>query len=210
MKSTLFFLLIAFVCSCQGQGGQMKDNLNSSTMTIPAVTKEFEKYDFSGPQLKQGDDTVVVSNGIHSRYQRTEDGYAITVNLSDSYFLVIKEYYNNEGIKEKYVSFNSGDCPVGMGFFYDEMGKLIKEENFDAGYKFSIERVLEYLTKSKIPYSKGIVGAGYPTKIFKIDESGKMLWVIKWMIEPTKLEIIKLDGKSGKLIGKSYRNFSNS
>ena len=92
----------------------------------------------------------------------------------------------------------------------DDIKITIPEENNDLEYPFSIEKLLNFLIDQKIPLTKGVVTDGYNTKIIKTNEANRPCWVVKWLITPDKLEILTIDGETGKVIDREYMEYENS
>lgn len=196
-----------------GKFNVMKDDqlviriLKSLHVTQPSVTKESEKIDVS----KFGNESLsIIQDDISIQYIPYSSGYQIISTPLNSYFQTIKNFHANKNIKEKGILFNSGNCLLGVWYIYDEQGKLIKEENYDLEYPFSIEKLLNFLIDQKIPLAKGVVTDGYNTKIIKTNEANRPCWIVKWLITPDKIEILTIDGETGKVIDREYMEYENS
>ena len=64
----------------------------------------------------------------------------------DSALVVVKEFNGKGMIRSKYLAFY-GKEPVGIGYEYDDNGKFLREVDYDKGYTFKYDQVLEYFQK---------------------------------------------------------------
>ena len=61
-------------------------------------------------------------------------------NINNPYEQVLQYYIKTEVLKKETTLFYG--MPIGKTYTYNEIGKLIKEENWDAPYKVSIEKLI--------------------------------------------------------------------
>lgn len=181
--------------------------LNTTEMEIPVITKEFEKFTYEGLSLKKGLNTVITKDGDYQEYDTQSYGFISRVYPKNSCFKIIKKYYKNTFIKEKGLMFNYGSAKIGIWYYYDEQGKLIKEENTDQEYTFSYGDLLKYLAAQKIPVAMGYNNFGFNTLIIKQTGKKGVYWKIEWLKDfsknPNVIEKIILNGKSGKVLKKT-------
>ncbi|HMC83923.1 MAG TPA: hypothetical protein VKI61_00290 [Chitinophagaceae bacterium] len=169
---------------------------------IPKVSKEFEALDFHQVDTSSDITTTVLDNGSVKEVAKQSYGYVVRLSPKNSYFIIIKQYYKNGGIKEKGVLFNSGFFKAGNWYRYNEKGELVNEENNDKGFEFDFNKVYEYLRTQHIDLTIGHIElySGFHTTIEKDIEGKHATWVIRWLKEPQVVEEIILDGTNGKLL----------
>ena len=122
MKRLIFLTLInIFFIKCQSQ--------KTTMIMIPTIDNKFEKIT---KEMKDSREDVIIDEE-HVIYTFANVGFG-KVNYNEAnYFSIVKNFYPSKNIENKGVSFNNGS-PVGIWYYFDESGKLIKEENTDEGY----------------------------------------------------------------------------
>lgn len=200
----LFGVIILFLAhySCTSQ--------NKKNMDLPAVTKQFEKIDIGSLGNLEERTPRVIGDGLVVVYQKESDGVIAKIFSSSSNFILIKKFYENGNIQEKGLVFNSGFFKKGFWYYYNKEGELLRQENHDEGYKYTFEDLYKFLTRLKIPLTKGRITQDFHTKIFREIEGGRRVWYVHWLIKADKIEIITIDGKSGQILHKEYMEYSNS
>lgn len=135
-------------------------------------------------------------------------GYIKQLYKND-FFCYTYLFYQNGNIKEKGVTLNNGSS-VGIWYYFDESGQLIKEENTDGDYDFTPENIINYCEKHKINLPKGYQDSGYQTKVLKQEIDGKKVWFISYQISGDKIKEIYLDGKTGEELSRKIVPFINN
>ncbi|EKB57644.1 YD repeat (two copies) [Bergeyella zoohelcum CCUG 30536] len=169
---------------------------------IPTVDNKFEKVPTENRTRKK------IENGKVTIFISAEIGFNETVYFEDSYFNIVKNFYKSTYILNKGIEFNEGS-PIGIWYYYDESGKLIKEEDTDIGYDFGPMEVVKYCKENKIVLPKGYQPTGYQTRVLKQEFEGKKVWRISYQIAGDKIQQILLDGKTGKELQKKIVPFYN-
>jgi hypothetical protein len=192
-----FFGLLISNSQCQIK------NLPDMNITIPRVTKEFEKLEFD--QNFDGtkeQSSFTSSDGTYIEIEKQSFGFIKRQYLPDSYFIIIKQYFENRNIKEKGVIFNSGYFKIGYWYYYNDQGQLIKEEDSDLNFKFTFQELFFFLRQKKIDLTIGYIElySGFHTTIEKQVDSKSSSWVVRWLKEPLLIEEIIIDGKTGKVL----------
>ena len=140
----IFFLtLLLLINSCKAQN----NNLNSNNMKYfnKEKFKDWEvdtsKLVFPGTTyLKKGNDRVEISIGEKTKQIKL-------TNIIDPYMYVYRYYAKTDILMQESKFFYS--VLIGKTYTYNEIGKLIKEENWDAPYKVSIEELIK-ICKQKL------------------------------------------------------------
>ncbi|WP_454046634.1 hypothetical protein [Chryseobacterium sp. Marseille-Q8038] len=172
------------------------------------MSNEFEKITIQNSKKKDDDRCIETPEGRKEIFSASKDGYGLSIYYENSFYKSDKLYYKNGYIKNKSLSFNMGS-PVGILYYFDKSGKLIKEENTDEGYDFKSENIIAYCEKNKIDLPKGYHDSGYQARVLKQDFEGKKVWRISHQIAGDKIEEIILDGKTGKELQKKTVPFYN-
>lgn len=201
MKKILIFVWLTLFIQCQTQTKQKS--------MIPIVDNKFEKFDIKTfkKNLENGF-YIFQENEFLNRCYTQSNGYLQEIYSHNSIYSLNKFFYNNGNIHKKGYYINEGSL-VGIWYYFDESGKLIKEEDTDAGYDFQPEDVIKYCEKNKIILPKGYQTSGYQTRILKENMEGKKAWRISYQIAGDKIQEIILDGKTGKELEKKVVPFHN-
>lgn len=203
MKKVMLFLSLMIVLSCKPQ--------KISKTIIPTVDNKFEKI----TRIINESRTDEIIDNKHIIYTSASSGFDVVYYGKDKYFSVVKNYYPSKNIQNKGAEFNEGS-QVGIWYYFDESGKLVKEENTDEGYDFTPEKVVRYCEKNKIELPKGYHESGFYTQVRKETLNGQRVWVIKYQ-DPAKpaytnyskngyeyeivlFETVILDGQTGKVL----------
>jgi len=197
MKKILILTLFSIFTQCHSQ--------KNSKIMIPTVDKEFETI------TKKIDDgrKDEINGKNHIIYTSAKIGFGEVKYNEDSYFSVIKNFYPSKNIQNKGVAFNEG-APIGIWYYFDQSGKLTKEENTDENYEFTYQNIITYCELNKINLSKGYKDSGYQTKVLKLDYESRNVWQISHQITADQIQEIILDGKNGKEITRKTVPFINN
>lgn len=208
MKKVILFLSLMIVLSCKPQ--------KISKTVIPTVDSKFEKFDVEAFKSNAVRGThFMITNVYTLRQDKQSKGYLQGEYINSSFFKLNKFFYSDGNIESKGLLFNEGS-PIGIWYYFDESGKLVKEENTDEGYGFTPEKVVRYCEKNKIELPKGYHESGFYTQVRKETFNGKKVWVIKYQ-DPAKpaytnyskngyeyeivlFETVILDGQTGKVL----------
>lgn len=176
-----------------------------STMNIivPEVSKEFERLEINENYDPSKEiSSYSLSDGSYIELEKEPYGYIERRWAPDSYFIIIKQFYENKNIKEKGVIFNSGYFKIGIWYYFNESNQLIKEENCDLDFTFSFQELFDHLQKNNIPVTKGHIElySGHHTSITKRIDSNKSMWIVNWLKEPQLEEEIYINGNNGSEI----------
>lgn len=136
MKIFFVYILLLLSFSCTAQ----INDFNESNMKYfnKEKFKDWEvdtsKLVFPGTTyLKKGNDRVEISIGEKTKQIKL-------TNIIDPYMYVYRYYAKTDILMQESKFFYS--VLIGKTYTYNEIGKLIKEENWDAPYKVSIEELI--------------------------------------------------------------------
>ncbi|WDF45908.1 hypothetical protein PQ459_13470 [Chryseobacterium sp. KACC 21268] len=186
---------------------------------FPQIDNKSEKFDLSKFDNSKKENQYVLRETLPDAsylemVRLQESRFFLT--SKNSYFTVVKIYHQNLNIKQKGLGFNTNPFSFKKGIWYefDEQGNLIKEKDYDKNYQFNFEDVLEFCKKESIQVDKGPIlqSTGYHTMISRNEDTEKSgaIWEIKWMKDNHIEEIIKLDGKTGKVLERREQKFINN
>jgi hypothetical protein len=166
------------------------------------LTKNFERFDeqrYNKRYNKELDLVVTMTDGTRVRLDRWSEGACYSMLPTDSYLELIKIYYVNGNIKCKgYIITNGGAC-VGKWYEFNESGELVREIDYDKIFTFSFDDIQKFCKKKGIELKKGYVQYGFKTYISNCVEGG-CWWKIEYLKKSDLVEIIRLDGKTGKIL----------
>ena len=176
---------------------------------IPQIDNRFEKFDIEefkknsvrGTVISKGENLIIIDD-------KQSFGF-IRQLYKDDAFCYNYLFYNNGYIMEKGITINNGSA-IGIWYYFDQTGRLIKEENADAGYNFSPDDVIKYCEKHNISLPKGYQDSGFQTSVLKEELNTKKVWVISHQISGDQIERIVLDGNTGMEVHKEIVPFINN
>lgn len=231
----IFTLLLNLNCNAQNCNNNIQKEYNmEKIMKIPEINADYEVFDreaffFGKDQHNQkrehkqrvvNNDTVNCyatmrsyeeygKNGsVRKRFFRGHEGDTYGHEYTTNPLIgIYKEFYPNEGIKEKGIYCWFG-FKMGLWYYYDEVGNLIKVENTDEEFEFTAEDIFAYCLENNIPLE--MKEGDFRTKIRKYNsvESkslglgfDKPFWFIKYPVfTEWKTIIIHIDAKTGKIV----------
>lgn len=232
MKCLFFLILLLLNQECNSQKLKIKnENPTMQTINVNNTSEVFSDLEL----LLSGNKTPIDNKGNYD-YNYYNDNFYI-MGQPEIYYASIKYfpgtnyalkkiYHGNGNIKEKGAFFNGNEnTKLGMWYEYDSNGKLIKEINYDEGYKYSFEDVLLFCELKKIAVIKGDIRklqGGFYTQIIKDTMNGRKVWIIKYqdgkkpsenivtengkVLYKSIYEELILDGATGKLISSKTIN----
>jgi len=213
-KKILIYVLLGLLTSCIAQ--KNKEKSIKKDIMIPKLDRNFEMFDLNRYNRLQALNPYLVkelmTNGNYLEMFKSDAGLGIYETLSNSYFQISKVYYKNGYIKAKGVEFNGYAFNMGIWYEFDESGKLIKETDYDKPYKFTFDDIVKFCENEKILLQKGPIlqNTGYHTVIRRDHNAESSWWQIEWLKKPNVIEIIKLDGNTGKILKRQDTDYTNN
>lgn len=149
-----------------------------------------------------------------------ENECIIQINPPNEYFFINKIFFGNGNIKYKGLSFIYDGFPKGKWYYFNKKGNLEKTIDYDEPFSFTFEQMLEFARRQgvvfyKYPQNKEVRYPAYRPKLHReYDEKTGECWWELWKKADTpieedtsfKIEIIRVDGKTGKEISRRYMN----
>ena len=171
--------------------------LNTCSAQKETTMKTFDIENFNKNKDHLNRYTFITEDSISVKQNRWQFGFEEIITKKGALISTYKKYYNSGKLKLK-GDFFPNDFEKGTWKEYDEQGKLIKETNYDAPYKFTWEDILELLSKYKINLSDPEleIGRGNSTK--------GTSWYIVWdKLDKSGLNVMNIDGVTGEITRKS-------
>jgi len=140
--------------------------------------------------LKKGNDRVEISIGEKSKQIKL-------TNIIDPYMYVYRYYAKTDILMQESKFFYS--VLIGKTYTYNEIGKLIKEENWDAPYKVSIE---ELITICKQKLNLDLLDKSLKITIHRYNEE-KAIYIIRIPFpntRNTKAKYITISADNGEIL----------
>lgn len=194
----LLLIGVLFLCYSLNTAAQKKTYLNpKDTMDL-----KYEKFDMDFYiKNKSYEDGLDFS-------EKSEDGTEIEISVSEIlssieqreslppyYFVKIKRFYINGGLKEKGILLDN--CKIGKWVECDEAGncKIVDYEK-NRG-RFGYNDVLHFLEKKKFINPKEGVGRGRFTVVYNYENT---YWIVSGTHNESLWTVYHLDGNTGKIL----------
>ena len=134
MKALYLYIVLLFSLGCKAQEFDLRDMKRFDEKVFKDWEVDTSKLVFPGTTyLKKGNDRVEISIGEKSKQIKL-------TNIIDPYMYVYRYYPKTNILMQETKFFYS--VLIGKTYTYNEKGKLIKEENWDAPYKVSVEELI--------------------------------------------------------------------
>lgn len=123
--------------------------LNTCSAQKETTMKTFDIENFNKNKDHLNRYTFITEDSISVKQNRWQFGFEEIITKKGALISTYKKYYNSGKLKLK-GDFFPNDFEKGTWKEYDEQGKLIKETNYDAPYKFTWEDILIFIKERKI------------------------------------------------------------
>ncbi|SCY49509.1 hypothetical protein SAMN02927916_2297 [Flavobacterium anhuiense] len=220
-RKFLLYLLLGMLTSCIAQKKNKEKHSNKEIM-IPKIDKNFEIFDFyffeknkttiDGLDMFKSESVYkTLDNGTFIEIIKSKN-YSYSETPLNSFFMISKTYFLNGNIQSKGLAFNWSSFLKGLRYEFDESGNLIKETDYDKHYQFTFEEIVKFCENEKIPLQKGPIlqNTGYHTVIRRNFNCENSWWQIEWLKKPNTIEIITLDGNTGKVLKRQEADYTNN
>ena len=194
MRIIFFISLLLLINSCKAQN----NNLNNNNMKYFNKEK-FKDWETDNSILTCNPTTIYLKKG-NERAQIiiNEDIKQVRIsNINNPYEQVLQYYIKTEVLKKETTLFYG--MPIGKTYTYNEIGKLIKEENWDAPYKVSIE---ELITICKRTLNLDLLDKSLKITIHRYDKE-KPIYIIRIPFpntRNTKAKYITISADNGEIL----------
>ena len=134
MKTFYLYIVLLLSLGCKAQEFDLRGMKRFDEKVFKDWEVDTSKLVFPGTTyLKKGNDRVEISIGEKSKQIKL-------TNIIDPYMYVYRYYPKTNILMQETKFFYS--VLIGKTYTYNEKGKLIKEENWDAPYKVSVEELI--------------------------------------------------------------------
>ena len=191
MKTFYLYIVLLLSLGCKAQ----EFDLRSMKRFDEKVFKDWEvdtsKLVFPGTTyLKKGNDRVEISIGEKTKQIKL-------TNIIDPYMYVYRYYAKTDILMQESKFFYS--VLIGKTYTYNEIGKLIKEENWDAPYKVSVEELIA-ICKQKL--NLDLLDKSLKITIHRYNEE-KAIYIIRIPFpntRNTKAKYITISADNGEIL----------
>ena len=226
MRTVAFIFTLLLSLHCNAQNSNSKDNIQKDSimkeiMKLPKFDKEYEVFDREkyspkekeSERRKSGFSDNYKEYDEHKRlrkyiYVPHDNGDIGEYDYSENPVMSMTKgfYKENNGIKVKGIHCWFG-FRIGLWYYYDLEGNLIRTENCDEGFDFTAEDIFKYCIDNNISLERK--DEGERTEIRRgVLENGRLVWNIEYPDYKKRKTIhIAMDGKTGKVIEVIERNF---
>ncbi|WP_419868500.1 hypothetical protein [Chryseobacterium sp. CT-SW4] len=216
-KDIAFFIMVLmsfFSNSCtennKGKTSVYQEIITSSNIDVQKKKFDIEKYELNIKKDPSYEGYWKDKNTYIKQYHIIKDGYVeetYTKDLVESY---VEEIIKNDRYRDVYTFDKTGSLQSVKHYFGSnlEIGKwlyykkdvIVKTENKDENYAFTLEEVLKYGKTQKVDFTK-------TGEISKTTQSGVHVWELDWNTgkisedgESYLFKKVILDGNTGKEI----------
>ena len=191
MKALYLYIVLLFSLGCKAQEFDLRGMKRFDEKVFKDWEVDTSKLVFPGTTyLKKGNDRVEISIGEKSKQIKL-------TNIIDPYMYVYRYYPKTNILMQETKFFYS--VLIGKTYTYNEKGKLIKEENWDAPYKVSIE---ELITICKQKLNLDLLDKSLKITIHRYNEE-KAIYIIRIPFpntRNTKAKYITISADNGEIL----------
>ena len=191
MKTFYLYIVLLLSLGCKAQEFDLRDMKRFDEKVFKDWEVDTSKLVFPGTTyLKKGNDRVEISIGEKSKQIKL-------TNIIDPYVYVYRYYPKTNILMQETKFFYS--VLIEKTYTYNEKGKLIKEENWDAPYKVSIE---ELITICKQKLNLDLMDISLDLTIHRYDKENP-IYIIR-IPDPdtrnTKAKYITISADNGEIL----------
>jgi hypothetical protein len=198
--SNFFIILLIIAISCNGQ--IKHSNINKIGKMEIFDIKKFKENNINGEYSFHSKDRTVV----RQIENKNSSDYTEEVRNLENPFVILKLFFMDSGqLKAKGEKFYS--FPIGKWQYFDKTGTLIKETNWDADYKFTINDLSKKMQKLGVNIMKQKVGVNVHRA-----SVGVPLYIVSYPINsltPYDIYELKIDGITGDIKEKTTQHIRN-
>ena len=191
MKTFYLYTLLLLSLGCKAQEFDLRGMKRFDEKVFKDWEVDTSKLVFPGTTyLKKGNDRVEISIGEKSKQIKL-------TNIIDPYVYVYRYYPKTNILMQETKFFYS--VLIGKTYTYNEKGKLIKEENWDAPYKVSVEELIA-ICKQKL--NLDLLDKSLKITIHRYNEE-KAIYIIRIPFpntRNTKAKYITISADNGEIL----------
>ncbi|MFV0329226.1 MAG: hypothetical protein ACK5KL_05260 [Dysgonomonas sp.] len=135
-------------CSSQQSNDKNSEKINDTLNISKSKNDNMERFNIGefDDNRHYNDYSFITPEGVTVFQCKVEDGYIEEWQYSNGY-INIKYFYPDGALKIKGYRFHNLDC--GVWKYYDEQGNVIKDVNWNASFKFSVEDLINMMKRSE-------------------------------------------------------------
>ena len=191
MKTFYLYIVLLLSLGCKAQEFDLRNMKRFDEKVFKDWEVDTSKLVFPGTTyLKKGNDRVEISIGEKSKQIKL-------TNIIDPYVYVYRYYPKTNILMQETKFFYS--VLIGKTYTYNEKGKLIKEENWDAPYKVSVEELIA-ICKQKL--NLDLLDKSLKITIHRYNEE-KAIYIIRIPFpntRNTKAKYITISADNGEIL----------
>jgi hypothetical protein len=206
MKLIIVYTLLISLCCCEANI-RKESAIKQENQTIKQDTtmERFDKIKFDANKV-DGEYNFTLQNGLQVRQLKFgEDSYVEYSKYAGATKEMLKEYFASTlFLKTKGETFYGSR--IGTWQEYDESGKLLKETDYDKPYKYSIAELNEDMKKMGLEIMKQ-----HDDVTVSRNDEPEPQYIVSYPVteRPYELNILLIDGNTGKIIKKSIGHIKN-
>jgi hypothetical protein len=182
--------------------------IKNKKSTRKGAEKSMEKFDIQKFKsfAKNDEYNHILKDGSEVNQYQSTDGFTEKITPAKGWFYQYKDFYLNGSLKEKGSYFLHGNFKSGTWLEYDQQGNLLNQINHDTKFKLGIDEVFDLIKDKKIFFSKD----NYINKITRTINDEKPYWFVEWKENPGRIEVLKIDDSSGKIVSQGSYDFEDN
>ena len=188
-----------------------------SPLYISSQSEKFDFDKFDSIRIKKRNwATEMYQDSIRIYMEKRKNECFIQINPPNEYFFINKNFNPDGRIYSKGLAFIYNGFNAGKWYYYNKSGNLEKTIDHDAPFTFTFEQMLEFAKKEGVTFYRYPQNETQQHGNFRpmlqrgVDEkSGESWWKLSKQsndpVQPDtsyKIEIIKVNGKTGKVISR--------
>jgi len=195
-NSLLGVLLLSFTSfSCNGQ--KKTENIeyqHKKNIKMDTVKKfDFERFYLYREKYKR-EGFIQINETTKIQQFETKEGFAEYVMTIGSLFYEYNSYYTSGALYQTCLMYKDDRFIKGVLKTYNESGKLIKEEDYDAPFTFTFEDILEYLKDNEMDIHSDRVTVSRYT-----GNNQDSYWIVDYRVSNYIISKT-LDGRTGEVL----------
>lgn len=203
MKMKFLYIFLIILNSCSGQKNQKITDTNASK----EIMEKFDKEQFDSNKV-DGEYTFTLkdSSTVRQMENIARLEYVEEIMEYKTPFSKVKVYFMNSG-NLKISGERFYETEIGIWKYYDETGKLIKQTDWDAAFKFTLEDLGKKMKAMNVDIFKN-------EKFVSVDKENedRPLYIVMYPVgpeSPYKVYTLTIDGVDGKTIDKQISSLKH-
>ena len=192
MRFTIAIMLI--ICGCKPSA----DVVGRKNITMENINLKYHQKNAVNNESIQIKDSIIIKTVMFEE----DSSYIQYTSAKNSTLSDVKSYYKSTKLRTAGRKFF--DFYIGTGQVYDEDGKMVSEINFENGYLFSVNQLVEKMRKD---FNLDILDMYKPIKVIRGTFNDSPVYFISTVPDPSdrfRVRMIIVDGITGKTISDKF------